>query len=80
MANNHDNILRDLEALQSNEVTILSISEPISTAIQQGPRKRVSDVSHDAFESPTPSSLETDLSHYKVSTIRRLERNGWLTV
>lgn len=76
MDNNYDNVLQSLDSLQSNEISIISISEPISTAIQQvqEPGKRTSDVSQDAFEAPTPSSLEIDLSHYKASFSLMLAR------
>ena len=48
---------------------ILRISEPISLESEtenqgRSPSKRGSDVS--ALDNPTPSSLEADLTHYKV--------------
>ncbi|EEH18302.1 hypothetical protein PABG_00865 [Paracoccidioides brasiliensis Pb03] len=51
-------------------LSILKISEPISSTIDsaissQSPSKRRSDVSTDAFDNPTPASLEADLTHYK---------------
>ncbi|KKZ60415.1 hypothetical protein EMCG_00701 [[Emmonsia] crescens] len=63
-----------LAALQQigpgTRLSILKISEPISTTTDtagsaQSPSKRRSDVSTDAFDNPTPASLEEDLTHYK---------------
>ena len=51
------------------ELAILKISEPIVASSSQSPEKRSSDVSTDAFDNPTPSSLEADLMHYKVGAI-----------
>ncbi|WEW57480.1 hypothetical protein PRK78_002947 [Emydomyces testavorans] len=57
------------------ELSIIKISEPIASSAdlidvdkgnQTTPSKqRTSDVSTDAFENPSPASLEADLSHYK---------------
>ncbi|PGH12141.1 hypothetical protein AJ79_04435 [Helicocarpus griseus UAMH5409] len=51
-------------------LSILKISEPISSTADtaggaQSPSKRRSDVSTDAFDNPTPATLEEDLTHYK---------------
>ncbi|EQL29230.1 hypothetical protein BDFG_08135 [Blastomyces dermatitidis ATCC 26199] len=63
-----------LAALQQigpdTRLSILKISEPISTTTNptgsaQSPSNRRSDVSTDAFDNPTPASLEEDLTHYK---------------
>ncbi|OAX77583.1 hypothetical protein ACJ72_08116 [Emergomyces africanus] len=63
-----------LAALQQigpdTRLSILKISEPIATTADttgsfQSPSKRRSDVSTDAFDNPTPASLEEDLTHYK---------------
>lgn len=56
-------LLRDL---QTRELSIIKISKPISTARFQDSDVRQSDISQDALESPTPTSLQADLSHYKV--------------
>lgn len=52
------------------QLNILRISEPIfspdSDTRRSSPSKRRSDVS--TFETPTPASLEADLTHYKVRT------------
>jgi hypothetical protein len=67
MAQSYEEVLQSLtEAQQSHELSIIKISEPISAAINQSFTRRTSDVSADAFESPSPASLEADLSHYKV--------------
>jgi hypothetical protein len=67
MAQSYEEVLQSLtEAQQSHELSIIKISEPISAAINQSSTRRTSDVSADAFESPSPASLEADLSHYKV--------------
>ena len=48
-------------------LSIIRISEPISTeSSDETSAKRTSDVSTDAFDNPTPASLEADLTHYKV--------------
>jgi hypothetical protein len=65
MAVSYEEIYRALDETKNKELSIIKISEPISTAINQAAGTRTSDVS-DAFECPTPSSLEADLSHYKV--------------
>jgi hypothetical protein len=66
MAQSYEEVLQSLtEVQQSYELSIIKISEPISAAINQS-STRTSDVSADAFESPSPASLEADLSHYKV--------------
>ncbi|OJD17523.1 hypothetical protein AJ78_02392 [Emergomyces pasteurianus Ep9510] len=65
--------LKALAALQQigpdTHLSIVKISEPISTTdtagSAQSPSKRRSDVSTDAFDNPTPMSLEEDLTHYK---------------
>ncbi|KAG9245352.1 hypothetical protein BJ878DRAFT_574932 [Calycina marina] len=62
-----------IEALQksqsSYEFSILKLSEPISGSVKQT-GERTSDVSADAFENPTPASLEADLAHYKELFIK----------
>ncbi|PGH26644.1 hypothetical protein AJ80_01589 [Polytolypa hystricis UAMH7299] len=63
-------VLSELETkdLSDTQLSILRISEPISTdanASTSSPSKRTSDVSTDAYENPTPASLEADLTHYK---------------
>jgi hypothetical protein len=70
-------VLRALESLQSassHEYTIVKLSEPISsalpppsdtTATNDNPIPRTSDVSTSSFDAPTPSSLEADLAHYR---------------
>jgi hypothetical protein len=83
MENTYDEIMLALQSSQIQELSIIKISEPIASAIQQASGTRTSDVSRDAFESPSPSSLEADLSHYKVSILSvaigsnaNLERNS----
>lgn len=66
MANMYGDALSALKELQSQELSIIKISKPISTASLQDTAVRTSDASQDAFESPTPTSLQDDLSHYKV--------------
>ncbi|KAB5559834.1 hypothetical protein GE09DRAFT_70254 [Coniochaeta sp. 2T2.1] len=62
-------ILGELEALQSRPISILQLSEPISSALAQpdvtGTTVRTSDVSNSSLNAPTPASLEADLAHYK---------------
>ncbi len=54
--------LNALTALQSQNLSIIRLSEPISASQTS---TRTSDVSNSAFENPSPASLEADLSHYK---------------
>lgn len=54
------------------QLAILRISESILATDDvpkptRSPSKRRSDASIDALDTPTPSSLEADLTHYKVS-------------
>lgn len=57
-----------LEALTrhqaQNKISIIKLSEPITSNTSQEPRQRTSDASNSALEGPTPSSLEADLAHY----------------
>lgn len=66
MAKVYGDTLGALKGLQNQELSIIKISRPISTASLQDTAVRTSDASQDAFESPTPTSLQDDLSHYKV--------------
>jgi hypothetical protein len=67
MAQSHKEVLETiLEAQKSHELSIIKLSEPISGPIKQNAGERTSDISADAFESPSPASLEADLAHYKV--------------
>lgn len=54
--------LNALTTLQSQSLSIIRLSEPISASQTS---TRTSDVSNSAFENPSPASLEADLSHYK---------------
>lgn len=63
--------LRQLEQENGDlktRLAIIRISEPISASDAEksnsSPSKRTSDVS--AIDSPTPASLQADLTHYKV--------------
>ncbi|KAJ9155702.1 Kinetochore protein Sos7 [Pleurostoma richardsiae] len=64
-----EKVLRALEDLQSkHEISIIKISEPISSALPQdgdNSNARTSDVSNSSLDTPTPASLEADLAHYK---------------
>jgi hypothetical protein len=67
MARSHKDVLEELlKSQSSNELSILKLSEPVSGSLKQNLGERTSDVSADAFENPTPASLEADLAHYKV--------------
>jgi DNA repair exonuclease SbcCD ATPase subunit len=63
-------VLKALDDLQSgHEMTIIRVSEPISSALQNADAPnnsaRTSDVSNTSLDTPTPASLEADLAHYK---------------
>ncbi|KAI2627203.1 hypothetical protein GGS21DRAFT_529015 [Xylaria nigripes] len=63
-----EQILEELQALVANqEITILKLSEPISTEIAQrrDHPQRTSDVSNTSLDATTPASLEADLTHYR---------------
>lgn len=62
MAVDHAQILANFSSLQDQPLSIISLSEPISASHTAN---RNSNVSTDAFENPSPASLEADLSHYK---------------
>ncbi|KAH0565511.1 hypothetical protein GP486_001085 [Trichoglossum hirsutum] len=61
-----EEVLSKLSELQdSHELSIIKISEPISAA-NDAPGNRSSDISADAaIDSPTPATLEADLTHYR---------------
>ncbi|KAI0487274.1 hypothetical protein F4859DRAFT_249362 [Xylaria cf. heliscus] len=63
-----EQILAELEALVAKqEITILKLSEPISTEIahlKEQPQ-RTSDISNSSLDATTPASLEADLTHYR---------------
>ncbi|KAI4165209.1 MAG: hypothetical protein LQ342_001077 [Letrouitia transgressa] len=62
MASTQSEILQNIKDLQPESLSIIRISEPVSAS---HPSKRSSDASSDVFESPSPASLEADLTHYK---------------
>jgi chromosome segregation ATPase len=58
--------LQVLEGSQANlEISIIKLSEPISTASSEESRQRTSDASNSSLDATTPASLEADLAHYK---------------
>ncbi len=68
MARSHEEVLDDiLEAQKSQKLSIINLSEPISGPVRPNNGERTSDVSADAFDNPSPASLEADLVHYKAS-------------
>ncbi|KAI1498409.1 hypothetical protein F5X99DRAFT_393769 [Biscogniauxia marginata] len=63
-----DEVLAQLQVLVENqEITILKLSEPISSEIAQlqDPYQRTSDISNSSLDATTPASLEADLTHYR---------------
>ncbi|KAM0561152.1 hypothetical protein ACHAPJ_003656 [Fusarium lateritium] len=63
---NTKKVLETLAKLQSTqEISIIKLSEPISSSTPQDARQRTSDASNSAFDAPTPASLTADLAHYK---------------
>lgn len=65
-----ERVLRELEELQAkHEISIIKLSEPISSALPQAGadtnNARTSDVSTASTDAATPASLEADLAHYK---------------
>ncbi|KAH7175478.1 hypothetical protein EDB81DRAFT_770010 [Dactylonectria macrodidyma] len=64
--NKIDKALGALEQLQStHEISIIRLSEPISSATTNDARQRTSDASNASLDAPTPAGLEADLAHYK---------------
>lgn len=65
-ANEVDSVLKGVQELEANrELSIIRLSEPISSEDSQDARQRTSDVSNTSTDTPTPASLEADLQHYK---------------
>ena len=65
----HENILTTLTDLQSRKLSIIRLSEPISSSAAQTadhPKNRTSNTSTDNFETHSPAGLAADLNHYKV--------------
>ncbi|KAI0600682.1 hypothetical protein F4775DRAFT_44986 [Biscogniauxia sp. FL1348] len=63
-----DEVLAQLQVLVENqELTILKLSEPISTEVAQlqDHYQRTSDISNTSLDTTTPASLEADLTHYR---------------
>ena len=55
--------LQDAQA--KHEISIIKLSEPITSSAASDPRQRTSDASSASlFEGPTPASLDADLAHY----------------
>ncbi|KAH7157467.1 hypothetical protein B0J13DRAFT_541852 [Dactylonectria estremocensis] len=64
--NKIDKALGALEQLQStHEISIIRLSEPISSATSNDTRQRTSDASNASLDAPTPAGLEADLAHYR---------------
>jgi hypothetical protein len=65
---NPEEVLAELSELQdSHELSIIKLSEPISAEPPDTAATRSSDASADASQkNPSPATLETDLTHYKV--------------
>ncbi|KAF5644287.1 uncharacterized protein FTJAE_2806 [Fusarium tjaetaba] len=63
---NPEKVLEALNKLQSSQdISIIKLSEPISSSRPQDARHRTSDASNSAFDAPTPAGLTADLAHYK---------------
>ncbi|KAG5750180.1 hypothetical protein H9Q70_007168 [Fusarium xylarioides] len=63
---NPEKVLEALNKLQSSqEISIIKLSEPISSSRPQDARQRTSDASNSAFDAPTPAGLTASLAHYK---------------
>ncbi|TFA99603.1 Kinetochore protein Sos7 [Trichoderma ghanense] len=59
-------VLETLRRLQaSNELSIIKLSESISNSAPNDAPQRISDASNTSLESPSPTSLDADLIHYK---------------
>ncbi|KAI1854413.1 hypothetical protein JX265_012447 [Neoarthrinium moseri] len=61
-----EEVLTKIKSLNaSHEISILKLSEPISTVPSDPNTQRTSDVSNASLDAPTPASLEADLTHYR---------------
>lgn len=58
-------VLHDLDRLQSIPLSILKLSEPISSALPTSPSARTSDISASSLSTTSPTALEADLEHYR---------------
>ncbi|KAH0494841.1 hypothetical protein TgHK011_008426 [Trichoderma gracile] len=59
-------VLETLRRLQSsNQLSIIKLSESISSSTPNDAPQRISDASNTSLDSPSPTSLEADLIHYK---------------
>lgn len=59
-------VLKALTRHQAHhEISIIKLSEPITSYTAQESRQRTSDASNTSLEKPTPASLEADLVHYR---------------
>ncbi|KAL6858052.1 hypothetical protein ACO1O0_005499 [Amphichorda felina] len=61
-------VLQSLGDLQSHQISIIKLSEPISSTASQDDasrQQRTSDASNASLDAPTPASLDADLAHYK---------------
>ncbi|EHK23969.1 uncharacterized protein TRIVIDRAFT_45669 [Trichoderma virens Gv29-8] len=59
-------VLETLRRLQSNnELSIIKLSESISTSTPNDTLQRISDASNTSLDGPSPTSLDADLIHYK---------------
>lgn len=58
-------VLRELRNLQGREISIIKLSEPISSSAPEDSRQRISDASTTSTDAPTPAGLQADLAHYK---------------
>ena len=62
MASNPSETLASLYSLQSTPLTIIRLSEPLSSP---APTTRTSDISTSSLDSPTPATHPADLTHNK---------------
>ncbi|KAI1862771.1 uncharacterized protein JN550_009918 [Neoarthrinium moseri] len=61
-----EEVLTKIKSLNASyEISILKLSEPISTVPSDPNTQRTSDVSNASLDAPTPASLEADLTHYR---------------
>ncbi|KAI9668330.1 MAG: hypothetical protein M1829_005534 [Trizodia sp. TS-e1964] len=68
MENDSKDILHKLSNIKNEySLSILTLAEPILASASRAPTNgsRTSDISSDAYDNPSPESLEADLSHYK---------------
>lgn len=71
MESQYQRAIDELSRLQTGELSILRLADPIAGISGSDAQNRKSDASVDGIDNPSPASLNDDLFHYKVSRVVR---------